>query len=983
MKRNTTKFRRVLISLALAALLVLGVGPVQSALADPTIWNDLGIVYTAPSGDAYYPSVIYDANGFGGGSPLYKMWYSDGSGNVHLVTSTDGLSWGAPTAMTGLGGDAHHAQVLYDANCFGASPCDASATKYRMWYWDRDLLYTISAIATAESADGVNWSNDQAVTQDATWVLVTGAGSGWNRGSYGPISLIYQPGASNSGTEPWNYSYVMYYDGTDGGSEFTGLAYSTNGLHWTAYTGNPVLAGSATAAWDCSDDAYGTVLHEGSIYHFWYSGAGGDNGSGGCLQSPVHQGIGYASSSDGKNWSKDANNPIFHISDGVSYRDSRVYTPAVVDDGSGILKMYYSAQQDGQAKKIGLATIAASDTFVDDSWFGLAPGTQVFFPGDPNPHFIGIDAFATIQGGINAVVTGGTVHVAAGTYSAAIGEVFPLTINKTVTVVGDPSGSQPYIAITAGTLHAVEIKANNVTLENLHFYQADHPSDAAIIYMPWGGTWPDFTIDYSDLTIRNCLIEGGRYGTYLSVNNLTIEDSCFLENYRSPIITSGVSGTTTIRNNHFIGINNTARSAIYMTTGSGKPWTSGTINIIGNTCTGKVNFWKLDNWAGVEATMDLNIIHNSIDSLGGSAIVFPIATGDPTSFQKLSSILIRDNIVSNSGRAVYVDYRWGATSNNPVAANGQIVVQNTLCYNIVGEAGSNDVTDPTGCFGYDNSTTATPAGASMAMFALSGNIVGDPLWASPTHATCDDPFALRCPSPALNAATDGTNIGAWQGSNPCGHIIVDKTTNPSGDPTSFAFTLTGGPSAINQSFSLTDAAAPYDSGGIQPGSGYNVAETVPGGWSLTSATCSDGSAVGNIDLSPGEKVTCTFTNTKQLTLTVNKAGTGTGTVTSNPAGINCGTDCMENYIANTVVNLIANPDANSLFTGWSGDPDCSDGQVTMNVAKTCTATFDLKPPPKPVGGYLVPVNTVNLLAPWLGLAAVLAIAAVALKRRRT
>jgi hypothetical protein len=93
-----------------------------------------------------------------------------------------------------------------------------------------------------------------------------------------------------------------------------------------------------------------------------------------------------------------------------------------------------------------------------------------------------------------------------------------------------------------------------------------------------------------------------------------------------------------------------------------------------------------------------------------------------------------------------------------------------------------------------------------------------------------------------------------------GHIVVDKVTNPSGDAQNFDFTLTGGPSALNQSFSLTDAAPPHHSGPIKPGSGYSVTETVLSGWVLTGATCTDGSPVDDIDLSPGEVVTCTFTN---------------------------------------------------------------------------------------------------------------------------
>jgi hypothetical protein len=101
-------------------------------------------------------------------------------------------------------------------------------------------------------------------------------------------------------------------------------------------------------------------------------------------------------------------------------------------------------------------------------------------------------------------------------------------------------------------------------------------------------------------------------------------------------------------------------------------------------------------------------------------------------------------------------------------------------------------------------------------------------------------------------------------------------------------------------------------------------------------------------------------------LTVNKDGSGTGTVTSDPAGIFCGADCTEIYIEGTVVTLRAYPGVNSFFDGWSGD--CSGTELTTTVAmdadKTCTATFGW-----PVGGIVVPVNRLELLAPWLRMAA--------------
>ena len=95
-----------------------------------------------------------------------------------------------------------------------------------------------------------------------------------------------------------------------------------------------------------------------------------------------------------------------------------------------------------------------------------------------------------------------------------------------------------------------------------------------------------------------------------------------------------------------------------------------------------------------------------------------------------------------------------------------------------------------------------------------------------------------------------------------GQIIVDKETNPTGELQLFAFSLTGGPDAINQAFQLADATPPYESGAIKPGT-YSVNETVPQGWDLTSAVCSDGSPVDEITLDPGESVTVTFTNEPQ------------------------------------------------------------------------------------------------------------------------
>jgi hypothetical protein len=80
------------------------------------------------------------------------------------------------------------------------------------------------------------------------------------------------------------------------------------------------------------------------------------------------------------------------------------------------------------------------------------------------------------------------------------------------------------------------------------------------------------------------------------------------------------------------------------------------------------------------------------------------------------------------------------------------------------------------------------------------------------------------------------------------------------------------------------------------------------------------------------------------TLTVEKTGAGTGTVTSSPVGINCGATCSAAFADSTLVTLSAVPGANSAAVKWTGcetvtvEKKC---KVTMSGAKTVKAGFDL------------------------------------------
>lgn len=95
------------------------------------------------------------------------------------------------------------------------------------------------------------------------------------------------------------------------------------------------------------------------------------------------------------------------------------------------------------------------------------------------------------------------------------------------------------------------------------------------------------------------------------------------------------------------------------------------------------------------------------------------------------------------------------------------------------------------------------------------------------------------------------------------------------------------------------------------------------------------------------------------TLSVSKAGTGSGTVTSNPAGINCGSDCSEPYTSGTQVTLTATPSAGHHFAGW-GSSCAASGlamtcRVTVSGSAQVSATFGqgTVAPQPPVGVAVV------------------------------
>jgi hypothetical protein len=148
--------------------------------------------------------------------------------------------------------------------------------------------------------------------------------------------VLYDPDAANEGTE---WTFALYYDGTTGGEEAIGLAYSADGILWHGHDADgdgradPVLEGTRLAGdWDYDYVSRATIIRSRAWYEMWYSGGVG----------AMNQGIGYARSADGIHWTRDSDNPILHASDGVAWRSGRTYTPAVIRWSDGLYKMWFA-----------------------------------------------------------------------------------------------------------------------------------------------------------------------------------------------------------------------------------------------------------------------------------------------------------------------------------------------------------------------------------------------------------------------------------------------------------------------------------------------------------------------------------------------------------------------------------------------------------------------------------------------------------------
>ncbi|MDO8658647.1 MAG: C39 family peptidase [Candidatus Levybacteria bacterium] len=215
---------------------------------------------------------------------------------------------------------------------------------YRMWYvghngsgWRIGYAYSLNGIQ--------NW------VQNSNPILQYGSNDGWESGNENP-NVIYNNQLKK---------YQMWYTSVNSSHWYVGLdrfrlryATSTDGINWDKTDGWASTINSnawaSSTSWDSGGIARGiSILYKDSYYHLWYSATNSNN----LAWSPFWR-IGYATSPDGINWTKQNNgNPV--ITPTKAWELNNVSFPTVIFE-NGIYKMWYVANYGDAGDQIVYAT---------------------------------------------------------------------------------------------------------------------------------------------------------------------------------------------------------------------------------------------------------------------------------------------------------------------------------------------------------------------------------------------------------------------------------------------------------------------------------------------------------------------------------------------------------------------------------------------------------------------------------------------------
>ncbi len=208
-----------------------------------------------------------------------------------------------------------------------------------------------------------------------------------------------------------------------------------------------------------------------------------------------------------------------------------------------------------------------------------------------------------------------------------------------------------------------------------------------------------------------------------------------------------------------------------------------------------------------------------------------------------------------------------------------------------------------------------------------------------------------------NPAPSGAGFSGWDATPVAAGTLITVIHHPAGDVKKVSQGQTTGFGTYQGVGSFIRAG--YTQGSTEGGSSgaglltfANSQYSLRGGLYGGSASCSNS---GNISTPANtdafSRFDLDYPNIQQFlspggagtqSLTVVRAGNGTGTVTSSPAGINCGATCSAGFASGAQVILTATPASGSTFAGFTGCDSVAGSacSVTINAARSVTATFN-------------------------------------------
>ena len=384
------------------------------------------------------------------------------------------------------------------------------------------------------------------------------------------------------------------------------------------------------------------------------------------------------------------------------------------------------------------------------------------------------------------------------------------------------------------------------------------------------------------------------------------------------------------------------------------------------------------------AKADFSVTPSTTTSFGSVAVgttvdrIFTVQNTSTTSFSGTASIGAPYSIQTGgsfslaAGASQTVTVRFRPTSSGTFAANVNFVAAGDTISRAVTGSGTGSSTSSTPAT-YTLSVTKNGSGSGM----VTG--LGINCGADCSESVTRDTVLTLTAAPAAGSTFAGWS-GACSGTGSCALTVTAATTvtatfNLAAAATSTAPGAPGNPSVTRLSTDTIGAtfAFAWAAGSGATSYAYTVAFS-DGSWSQQSTVTTSsfqlripyhasGAAVAgyicvkSVNAAGQSGLSCNSVPVPArgatplpVTLSVTKTGSGSGTVTSTPSGISCGTTCSQSVTLGTALTLTATPASGSTFGGWtgacSGTASCA---LTVSAATTVTATFNVAAPSTPPG----------------------------------